>query len=51
MKMKKSTSGKIKKFHEIIRSNYQYSLSSTSEEYLNIFNNTRMKLKNNDIYK
>ena len=34
---------------EISRSTYQGSLTSTSEGVLNVFNNTRTKLKNNSI--
>ena len=49
MRGKKSTSEKFKKLPEIARSTYQGSLSSTSEGVLNVFNNTRIKLKNNGI--
>ena len=49
MRGKKSTSEKFKLLPEISRSTYQGSLTSTSEGVLNVFNNTRTKLKNNSI--
>ena len=49
MRGKKSESDKFKTMPEISRSTYQGSLSSTSEGVLNVFKNTRAKLKMNRI--
>ena len=47
MRGKKSISEKFKNIPEISRSTYQGSLSSTSEGVLNVFKNTRTKMKMN----
>jgi len=49
MRGKKSSSEKFKKLPEIVRSTYQGSITSTSEGVLNVFNYTRMRLKNETI--